>query len=160
MNDLSKYFRDDPVRVRRASNEDVDDLVTIINDAYSYQDEARGEPRTNHEHLTKRIAETEFYTVVDGGIIIGCVYLEPHASAMHFGLLTLVPTYRGKGLAQEVVAAIENYAKSNRFTSLELDYMSVAPWLKQYYEKYGFTQTNTVSHWGSIDLLRMVKVLE
>lgn len=160
MDDLPIYFKDDHLRVRLATHEDVDCLVKIVNDAYSYQDEARGEPRTNRDHLIKRIGETEFYVATDDEAIVGCVYLEPHAHAMHFGLLTLVPTYRGKGLAQKLIATIEGYSKANNYTSLELDYMSVAPWLKAYYEKYGFVQTGVVTRWGYIDLIRMHKSLE
>jgi hypothetical protein len=35
------------------------------------------------------------------------------------------------------------------------DYMSRAPWLKSYYQKYGFKETDEKIAWGSIDLIRM-----
>jgi hypothetical protein len=37
--------------------------------------------------------------------------------------------------------------------------MSLAPWLKKYYEKYGYAETGTVEAWGTIDLIRMKKAL-
>jgi len=43
--------------------------------------------------------------------------------------------------------------------AVELDYMSVAPWLKPYYEKFGYVETGEVMPWGAIDLIRMTKTL-
>lgn len=155
--DISNYFSKDDIRLRSIVDEDVDELVVIINEAYSYQDEAKGETRTNPEHLRKRIAEADFYTMTHDNKVIGCVYLEPKDSALHFGLLTLTPEYRGKGIAQKVMTAIDQYAISNNFTTIELDYMSLAPWLKNYYENYGFKETGQVVKWGKIDLIHMSK---
>jgi GNAT superfamily N-acetyltransferase len=154
---LTDYFAHDATTVRRTQAADVDKLVAIVNDAYAYQDEAKGKPRTNPSHLRKRIAGTDFYTVLHEDKIIGCVYLEPKGSELHFGLLTLAPEFRGKGIAASIIRAIEAYAKDNGFGFIDLDYMSLAPWLKKYYEKYGFTETGEVEPWGAIDLVRMQK---
>lgn len=78
---------------------------------------------------------------------------------LHFGLLTVVPELRGKGVASTIMEAIDSYVSEHQFQMIALDYMSLAPWLKRYYEKYGFVETGTVNHWGKIDLLRMQKKL-
>ena len=145
--------------IRKTEGEDVTELVGVINDAYSYQDEVRGEPRTNPNHLRERISETDFYTLLHDNEVIGCVYLEPIGSELHFGLLTLAPEFRGKGIAESIMIAIDKYASEHSFTAIDLDYMSVAPWLKKYYEKYGFAETGEVTSWGRIDLVRMQKYI-
>jgi RimJ/RimL family protein N-acetyltransferase len=157
---LSYYFSKKGFDLRRTLDDDINNLVEIINDAYSYQDKAKGEPRTNPNHLRKRMSETSFYTVLHDKDIIGCVYLEPKGSALHFGLLTLAPDFRGKGIAKAIIDAIDTYAKANNFATIDLDYMSLAPWLKKYYEKYGFIETGEVRDWGSINLIRMQKKLQ
>lgn len=154
---LSNYFFLENVSLRTVADRDVDRLVEIINDAYSYQDAVKGESRTNPDHLRKRISETDFYTVLKGDEIIGCIYLEPEELVLHFGLLTLAPDFRGKGIAEAIMSAIDKYADDHNFTTLDLDYMSLAPWLKKYYEKYGFAETGEVAPWGKIDLIRMQK---
>jgi predicted GNAT family N-acyltransferase len=157
---LRNYFFLPSFTLRPVKDGDVDVLVPIINEAYSYQDSAKGEPRTNPSHLRKRISETEFFVIENQQNVIGCVYLEPKERALHFGLLTLKPEFRGKGIAKAVVASISLYAKDHHFSSLDLDYMSLAPWLKKYYEQFGFKETGEVIKWGTIDLIRMRKVLE
>lgn len=156
---LNEYFFKEDLRLRSIGESDIDLLVPIINDAYSYQNSAKGEPRTNPEHLRKRVTETNFYVLENDQELMGCVYLEPKGKALHFGLLTLIPEYRKKGIATEILNAIDQYAKDNGFNSIDLDYMSLAPWLKSYYQRYGFAETGKVINWGAIDLIRMTKKL-
>jgi RimJ/RimL family protein N-acetyltransferase len=156
---LDAYFSSHDLKMRHVNDADVDTLVDIINEAYSYQDVAKGEPRTNPDHLRKRIKETDFYLIEDSREIIGCVYLEPEEPVLHFGLLTLVPSYRGRGIAEDIMKAINTYAENNKFQKINLDYMSLAPWLKAYYEKYGYVETGQVIKWGKIDLIQMSKPL-
>lgn len=152
---LSRHFSHTDAGLRNVNSSDASILVDIINDAYSYQDKAKGEPRTNVEHLIKRVNETDFYVVEKASEIAGCVYLEPYGSVLHFGLLTIVPKLRGTGLAPAIIEAIIEYASRNNYSSLELDYMSLAPWLKDYYERYGFKETGEKTTWGSIELVKM-----
>lgn len=159
MSNVTEYFSFKDCRLREVQDADINALVALINEAYSYQDEAKGEPRTNPAHLHGRVAETDFYVITHGDEIIGCVYTESKDTALHFGLLTVVPAWRGTGLAAAIMAAIEDYAKMNDYKTLELDYMSLAPWLKKYYEQYGFRETGQIQKWGQIDLIRMKKNL-
>jgi len=159
MPNIAHYFSFKDCRLREVQDGDIDALVALINEAYSYQDQAKGQPRTNPAHLRGRVAETDFYVMTHEDELIGCVYTEPKYPALHFGLLTVVPAWRGTGLAPAIMAAIEDYAKANNYKTLELDYMSLAPWLKTYYEKFGFQATGQIQKWGTIDLIRMKKDL-
>lgn len=156
---MNEHFTFNETSLRRFDEGDIPALVALINEAYAYQDYVKGRPRTSPEHLRKRASEVEFYVVEYNEEIIGCFYIEPRDRSLHFGLLTLIPEHRGTGLSQAIMAAIESYADAHHFTALELDYMSLAPWLKLYYENYGFSETGQVQPWGSIDLVRMKKSL-
>jgi GNAT superfamily N-acetyltransferase len=157
--DFINYFSFPGLKMRSLQDDDIEVLVPIINAAYSYQDEAKGQPRTNPEHLRKRAVEVEFYVLIDEDRIVGCVYLEPKGSKLHFGLLTLIDELRGKGIGTAIMDAIDKYAADNDFEAVALDYMSLAPWLKNYYEKHGFVATGEVTPWGTIDLIKMKKNL-
>jgi RimJ/RimL family protein N-acetyltransferase len=95
-----------------------------------------------------------------GGEIVGCVYVNSRPHAVHFGLLAVADKLRGQGLAPAFIAAVEAYAKQLGADRVELDYMSVAPWLRAYYEKQGYAETGQVQQWGTIDLIRMSKSLK
>ena len=157
--ELQTFFAFNEYSLRKADNGDINELVEIINDAYSYQNEARGELRTSFDHLKNRISETNFFVIQHHDRIVGCVYIESSSNSLHFGLLTLVPSHRGKGIVEQVMDAIEDLALTNNFDAIELDYMSIAPWLKAYYERCGFIATGDFENWGEIQLLRMKKSL-
>ena len=157
MDTLPSFFHYPNASLRGADENDIPFLVKLINEAYSYQDEAKGSTRTNPEHLRKRMTKTDFYVIERANEIVGCIYLEPRELSLHFGLLTLIPRLRGKGIAQAVMTAIEAHAQHHNYPTIELDYMSLAPWLRPYYEKYGFIATGEIQEWGSIDLIRMKK---
>lgn len=152
---LPDYFSSPNVKLRTAREDDVNDLVPLINDAYSYQDEAKGAPRTNIVHLAERMAETDFYVLEKENKVVGCVYLESHVTSLHFGLLTLTPELRGTGIGKALIGAIIQYGRHRSYEHIDLDYMSLAPWLKTYYEQYGFRVIGEKVPWGSIDLIRM-----
>ncbi len=157
--DLEEFFKFKDMQLRKIEAGDIDMIVTIINKAYSYQDDTKGEPRINKQKLQDKIAQTEFYVVLNGTQLTGCVYTEVKEKGLHIGLLTVIDSWRGKGLAPKILTAIVEYATSRDFKSIELNYMSLAPWLRSYYEKYGFKLTGKITPWGTIDLIRMSKSL-
>ncbi len=156
---LANYFQFIDITLQRISETDIDATVALINDAYSYQDEAKGRPRINASELRKRTERSEFYVAKQDGRVVGCVYVERYPKKLHFGLLTVSSELRGKGLGPATMEAIENYARDLSMAVIELDYMSLAPWLKAYYEKLGYVETGEVTPWGAIDLVRMAKTL-
>jgi N-acetylglutamate synthase-like GNAT family acetyltransferase len=157
--EVGTFFNYPDVTLVPAVDSDVVELVELINHAYSYQNEAKGEPRTNPVHLKKRMDEVELFVAKHAGKIVGCVYIEPAGRVLKFGLLTVNDDHRGKGLAPAMMHAIENFAKDSKYHELSLDYMSLAPWLKKYYERYGFYETGKTTGWGTIDLIEMRKPL-
>ena len=156
---LGEYYKKPDSTLVPVQDEEIEPLVHMINGAYSYQDAYKKEPRTNPEHLRTRAATTDLYVLKNDHGIIGCVYVDAQDAALHFGLLTVDEAYRGKGYAEALMNAIEDYAKAQGFHMLQLDYMSVAKWLKTYYERYGFVETGVVVPWGTIDVIQMQKKL-
>ena len=61
MADLSTYFHFRDVSHNLLAEADIDATVALINDAYSYQDEAKGRPRINAQELRQKIESSEFY---------------------------------------------------------------------------------------------------
>lgn len=159
ISNLTGYFHYPNVHLARITDADIEETVTLINKAYAYQDAYKQAPRTNPAHLRKSAADNEFYVVKRDNEIVGCVYVKRGEGSIHFGLLTVTDKFRGKGLGPALIEAVESYAKHLGANNVELDYMSAAPWLKQYYERYGYTETGQVINWGTINLIHMSKPL-
>lgn len=156
---LADHFNFPNFQLARITDSDIDGTVALINKAYAYQDSYKQAARTNPVHLRKNATENEFYIVKQDNEIVGCVYTKGREDSIHFGLLTVADKFRGKGLGPALVEAVESYAKHCGAKKVELDYMSAAPWLKQYYERRGYAETGEVINWGTIDLIHMSKSL-
>ncbi len=160
MSKLANYFQFGDVSIHLLDEAEIDVTVALINEAYSYQDEAKGRPRINAQELRRRMTQCEFYVAKLNKSVVGCVYVERLPKRLHFGLLTVAGELRGKGLGAALMAAIEDYARAVDAEVIELDYMSIAPWLKGYYKKYGYEETGGILNWGNVNLIRMVKSLK
>lgn len=156
---LIDYFQFSKYVLHKIQEGDFEEVINLINKAYSYQDKYKDEPRINYEKLIRQTQKSDFYVVKENGAIIGCIYTRNKDGSLHFGLLTVDEAHRGTGLAPALINAAESYAKNNGYPSIQLDYMSIAPWLKCYYEKYGFQEIGEIENWGTIDLIRMKKEL-
>jgi len=157
---VSDFFEFPGVTLEPIVAANIPETVDLINEAYSYQDAVKGAPRTNPKHLADRIAQSDFCIAKVGSAIVGCVYLDHDSKgSLHMGLLTVQKSYQHKGLGSAIVRAVESFAGASKIPEVILDYMSVAPWLKTYYERRGYHETGLVQPWGTIDLVRMSKKL-
>ena len=158
MTNLAEHFPHPNYKVALAQEDDKPELMNLINHAFSYQDEAKGDKRITLENLSKKIDETEFY-VWKNNQVVACCYIEVLEREVHFGLLTVADELRGGDFAPSIIKAIEEYARSKHKEDIKLDYMSLSPWLKSYYEKYGFQETGNVRDLGWCKLIEMSKSL-
>jgi N-acetylglutamate synthase-like GNAT family acetyltransferase len=158
MASLSDFFDFDGLALRRILPGDFPATVELVNEAYAYQETAKGEPRTSLDQLAARAETSECYVLEAGSKIVGCVYVELlNRKLAKFGMLTVAPALRHKGVGGSLIAAVESYVKGQDIIRLQLDYMSVAPWLKSYYERLGFQENGSIRAWGNIDLIQMEK---
>ncbi len=157
---LSDYFHFSNVTLEQIKEDEIEETIDLLNKAFAYQEKYQGKPRTNPENFRKYyFGKTDFYVMKEEGKIIGCRYIEPRGNSLHLGMLALDEAHRGTGLAQAGMKAVINYAKAAGFKKLELDYMSIAPWLKKYNEQYGFKETGETEDWDVMKLIRMEKAL-
>ena len=160
MHNINYYFNFQDLIIRKASKNDIPQLVPLINEAYSYIEKIRKKPRTNDENLLEKIRENDYYIVLCNKNVIGCFYINIHNNNLHFGMFALLPEYRGIGLGKEIIKAIECFAKSKNIKTIEIGRMSVSPWLKKYYENQGYIETGEIEQWGKISLINMRKNID
>ena len=158
---LSTIYNDSELKCVIADEEHVIGATDLINHAFKYQDEAKGDIRITSEKLRERMQKSEFYVFIDkSNKVMGTLYIDRLKDSLHFGLLALDDSLRGGVAGREIVQSIEMYAKLLHKHELELDYMGLSPWLKSYYEKYGFKETGLKEDIGWCELIRMTKSLK
>jgi GNAT superfamily N-acetyltransferase len=156
--DISDYFNFQDLSLQHIETLDIATAVKMINTAYLYQEQATGTARTSAERLHERIDASVVYVVKQpDGAIVGCVYIEPIDDGFHLGLFAVSNERRGTGLADAIFMAVEKFTKASNMHLLELDYMSIAPWLKPYYQKRGYIETGQIRPWNDIELIQMIK---
>lgn len=154
---LADHFSYPKCTLRKIKESDIAETVSHLNTAFKYQELATKHPRTNPEHLRKYMSVLDCYVIICDSQIVGTVALENKGSILHFGLVSVAEQYRGSGLATAIMKAVEDFAIKKKYTILELDFMSIAPWLKKYYENYGFTKTGHTESWKGTTLVQMHK---
>ena len=157
MPSLSDHFQRPGFKLRRLRQTDYPTIIVMVNEAFSYHDQRRGQPRTNPKHLSWLDDITEVYVVEQGAELVGCVHVELEDKQLFFGLLTVQPRLRKSGLAPAIIEAIERYAKALGADSVRLGVMDVSPWLVPYYERLGYQLTGQTENWESFDIAYMSK---
>ena len=159
MKQITSYFSINGYTVTLATSTDAPELIKLINHAFAYQDANKGQPRVDESSLFKKMAESYFLVWRTEQYIAACCYIERKEGIVHFGLLCVADNYKGGKLAPTIIGAVEAYARDIESPSVQLDYMSQSPWLKQYYERFGFEITGNVRDIGWSRLIAMEKLL-
>lgn len=97
----------------------------------------------------------DIYVFMEKNQLVGCVYTSCEGTAMHFGLLVLIDSLQGRGVGGEIIKSILELAKKSGYKTVDLDYLSVAPWLKKYYERFGFKETGEREKWLDMEMIQM-----
>lgn len=160
---LPDFFADDTLWCRPYIEADTANLVVLVNKAYSYQDGVKGAQRTDQAGIRKYASKSNLFVFVDtkSGTLAGCValHLQPEDNYVYFGLLTIDTAYAGNGIGAKIIQSVDTYARYLNATGITLNYMHLAPWLKVYYESFGFKETGDIEESGKMNLVKMNKVI-
>lgn len=72
------------------------------------------------------------------GALVGCVLYEPKGDFMYFGRLAVLPAWRRGGIAQGLIAAVEQCAKAVGLDRVQIGVRLVLPAHQAYYEGLGY----------------------
>ena len=159
MADFTQYLREPGLTVSVLAEDDMQEVVRLINHAFAYQDEAKGRERITLDELAQKMRKTNFYVIKQQDTIVACVSLELREDCLYLGLLSVADQMQGGKLAPKIMQAIDEYAKQLDYKRIDLSYGSASPWLKKYYERYGFAETGETRDIGWSELIDMSKSL-
>jgi ribosomal protein S18 acetylase RimI-like enzyme len=73
--------------------------------------------------------------------LLGCVELKKEGEKLYLGMLTVNPTYQGKGIGKILLNQAENVAKQLSCLAIFMSVISKRKELISWYKSYGYTET-------------------
>jgi ribosomal protein S18 acetylase RimI-like enzyme len=141
------------MKIRRATPEDIPELVILINSAYRGDSSKKGWTteadlldgiRTDAESLKQMINTTDaiiLQSFNENNDLQGCVYLEKLQNKMYLGMLTVSPLEQAKGIGKLLLAEAEKYATDEKCNFIEMTVISLRRELIAWYQKHGYDKT-------------------
>jgi len=91
-----------------------------------------------------------YFMFWDNKELIGCVNCkvtlhDDSNSHLFMGHLSISPKYQSAGIGTGLVTFAENFGKQQGCNKVQIDVVSVKPWLQQWYRDKGYTETGKTS---------------
>lgn len=149
-----------PLKYRTANVDDIDNLVSLINQAYrtntgsSWTSEhsiVNGD-RINHQQLLQSLKQDNFYLFIAEVIedkypnLVACIGLTFQQNAVEIGTFCVNSHWQNKGIGKQVLAYAEQkaFAICPTLISYEMFVLDARTELIQYYERYSYSKTACV----------------
>lgn len=148
------------VQLRVATQQDVENLVTLLNRCYrsdeGWTNEAAliGGIRTTPKEMTALIDNPNIYLFVfenphDSDDLLGCISVDfspiNHQPAAYIGTFAVHPAVQGRGIGDTMLSAVETFAirhaHAKNLTYLSMSILSHRPELLSYYQRRGYLLT-------------------
>ena len=129
---------------RKATTDDIPEIVRIINLAYRVEDFFVTGDRTNFDDIAERMSDANTAVLVvdaDRPGLAAAVCVDVHDGTGHFAMLSVDPASQGKGLGRALVAAVEKFCREAGCTALDLEVVNLRTELPPFYQALGFSPT-------------------
>jgi predicted N-acetyltransferase YhbS len=135
-------------RIRAAVPDDAEGVARLINAAFVVEKIAFDGDRTNRENVRALMDAGKFLVAElaedDAPELIGCVYVERRGDRSYLGLLSVAPSFQGKGLGRQLVAAAEEHSRDAGCRAMDLRIISPrAGDLLPFYKRLGYLEAGT-----------------
>jgi ribosomal protein S18 acetylase RimI-like enzyme len=133
------------VPVRRATAEDVPEIVRVINLAYRVEDFFIDGDRTRADDVLARLSRPDAgFLVADAssdGRLMAAVYVEVRGDRGYFGMLAVDPAHQQRGVGRALATAAESHCRAAGCRHLDIDVVDLRAELLPFYRALGFTET-------------------
>ena len=129
--------------VRRATAQDHETLLHIINEAYLVERFFVDGDRIAPDGLTRVMGEGTFLLGEDDGRARACVYVELRGQRGYFGLLSVDPSSQHGGWGRRMIAAAEAYCRDARCVALDINVVNLRTEPPPFYKRLGYIETGS-----------------
>jgi ribosomal protein S18 acetylase RimI-like enzyme len=153
-------------RLYEATEADAELIVWLMHTAFEQYRNVLAPPSGVHRETPAAICEkmktARIVLAAEGDQALGCVMYEPRDDSMYLGRLSVLPQARGRGIARELMSYVENVARREGFTQMQLGVRLALTELRAMYERKGYRVAEYHTHEGYAEptFVTMVKRLE
>ena len=135
--------QNDSVSIRTAVSGDIPALVRLINAAFIVEQFVFDGDRISAEEVQAFMETGKFLVAGVSDGFAGCVYVELRKARGYLGLLAVDPLRQGTGLGRKLVAAAEDYFRSEGCCAIDLRIISQRTPLPPFYRRLGYVEIGT-----------------
>ncbi len=154
------------ITFRKAEQSDVDQLKSLINEAFLIVEEffVEGE-RITTNGVREHMLTGEFLLAERERKLVGSVYLERRGDRSYLGLLSVDPTTQKCGLGSQIMSEAEKYCRDRGDKYMDIYVVNVREELLPYYSKRGYEEIGTAPFPSDVKLkipchfIKMTKAL-
>lgn len=131
------------MKTRDASIADIDALVRLINTAYEVERFIYDGDRTDARECAALLDSGRLLLAEQGGLLVGCVYLELREPSGYLGFLSVSPMHQRLGVGRYLVEMGEAWFRSQGCSISELQIIDVRTELADFYRRLGYREVGT-----------------
>jgi len=140
------------IRLRHAQESDAPLITAVLHAAF---EEYRGvlDPPSGVHHETVDTIRQRLHE--GGGVLawldnqpVGCVIYTPRDGYLYFGRLSVLPEYRGQGIARALIESVEQRAVEFGFSRVQLNVRVALANMLNYYTRLGYRVVRYGTHEG------------
>ena len=129
-----------------------DELLSLILSSFAYMDDMIDPPSSAYRltpvSLAQKAAEESAFVALDGGILVGCIFLKPEPDALYVGKLAVATAYQNKGIGRLLMHVAEEAAQALQRPVLRLETRIELTGNHEAFARLGFRKTAERSHPG------------
>jgi GNAT superfamily N-acetyltransferase len=142
----------DEISFRSLGRADADEAARLIRTAFAAQARPTRPPSSalgeTAETVAAKIAAGGGVGAFAGGALVAASLWEANGDALHVARVSVLPAWRGRGLAGSLIAACEEEAKRRRIECMTLKTRLELPENERLFERCGFARRDLEAHEG------------
>jgi GNAT superfamily N-acetyltransferase len=142
----------DEISFRSLGRADADEAARLIRTAFAAQARPTRPPSSalgeTAETVAAKIAAGGGVGAFAGGALVAASLWEANGDALHVARVSVLPAWRGRGLAGSLIAACEEEAKRRRIERMTLKTRLELPENERLFERCGFARRDLEAHEG------------
>jgi GNAT superfamily N-acetyltransferase len=152
------------VEIRAAAPGDEAGILNCLSRAFEpyraeYSALAYEDTVLNPSSIATRLREMHVLVAVADGEIVGTVSGVCDGVVAHLRGMAVLPEWRGKGVASQLLSSIESWARSRKCSRITLDTTVPLRAAISFYERNGYRRSGKVGEFFGMSLLEYFKVL-